>query len=94
MRSDILAVLTAVTLLAGSAAADTSTPATPDASTAPSPPPDPLICVQGTPETGSHLPGSKECHTRAEWDQIHSANADAARQYLRNYDIGKSQIGH
>src|SRR5690349_20466889 len=93
MRIAASAFFTAVLLLARSAAAETLPPSTSDAPATPPTATEPIICVQGAPPTGSHFPGPKECHTRSEWEQVHTATGDAARRYLEGHDRTTSQIG-
>lgn len=40
---------------------------------------DKLIC-RSSGETGSRLGGRRECHTKAEWDQIRMDNTEALRR--------------
>lgn len=52
------------------------------AALAPAPVEDPneIVCRSGTPMTGTRIPGSRVCHTRAEWDDIHKQAMQAVTQ--------------
>ena len=70
--------------------------ATPAQDTAPAPAAAPAkekkVCRQMAPDTGSHFPGKRVCHTTSEWASVDAANADGAdalsRQALRHGATG------
>ncbi len=70
------AFIAAAFLLAGPALAQTTQQTTQED-------PNEIICRTGEPVTGSHLPGSRECHTRKEWDDMQRQTQD---------DISRAQI--
>jgi hypothetical protein len=71
-----------VTLLAGPACAQSSSPDAPAAAPAPK-----LICVRGQADTGSHFGASKVCHTESEWAMIHNQSAHT----MEHFDSQTSQ---
>lgn len=52
------------------------------------PDPNEIVCRAGTPVTGSHLPGPRECHTRKQWDDMQRHTQDGVSQMqVRSMDI-------
>jgi hypothetical protein len=92
MRFALTAFVTTMLLLGSAAAADSPSPSTPAAPATQPDTADPVICVKTEAPTGSHIGGSKECHTRSGWDQIRGATGDAARRYLELNDQQRLQL--
>jgi hypothetical protein len=53
---------------------------------------DTIVCKAGSASTGSHLPGPRECRTKAQWDDIQKQSHDAL-QDLQNRTLQENKSG-
>jgi hypothetical protein len=54
---------------------------------------DRIICKSGNPPVGSRLPGPRECHTKAQWDEMQRASREATQDTQKRMLQGPQPAG-